>query len=80
MNTKEKTKIKEFVNKYKEIQMSIELMQKSIESLVVKRDNLFIELDSIKKDEETFMNKLINKYGANEITPYKLLQIYEEDL
>ena len=53
-------------------------MQKSIESLAEKRDNLFDELDSLKKKEETFMNRLIEKYGASEVTPYKLLQLYEE--
>jgi hypothetical protein len=55
-------------------------MQKSIQSLAEKRDVLFDELDYLKKKEEVFMNSLIEKYGASEITPYKLLQIYEEGI
>ena len=53
-------------------------MQKSIQSLAEKRDRLFDELDTLKQKEEGFMNRLIEKYGASEVTPFKLLQIYEE--
>ena len=63
---------------YKQIETSIDLMQKSIQSLAEKRDGLFDELDTLKKGEEGFMNRLIEKYGASEVTPYKLLKIYEE--
>lgn len=79
MNILEKKELKEFVNRYKEIETSIELMQKSIESLACKRDNLFDELDTLKQREEVFMKRLIEKYGASEITPFKLLQIYEHE-
>lgn len=78
ISTKEKTELSEFVNRYKEIETSIELMQKSIESLATKRDKLFSELDNLKQKEEGFMNRLIKKYGPSEITPFKLLQIYQE--
>ena len=78
MNTEDRKELKSFIDRYKEIETSIGLMQKSIESLAEKRDNLFDELDSLKKKEETFMNRLIEKYGASEVTPYKLLQLYEE--
>lgn len=80
MNTKERIELKEFVDRYKEIETSIDLMQKSIESLAKKRDTLFDELDTLKKKEGDFMNRLIEKYGASEVTPYKLLQIYEEGI
>jgi hypothetical protein len=53
-------------------------MQKSIESLAEKRDKLFQELEDIKKKEESYMKKLIEKYGASNVTPYKLMQLYEE--
>lgn len=79
MNITEKEELKEFVNRYKEIETSIELMQKSIESLARKRDLLFNELDTLKQKEEGFMKRLIEKYGASEITPFKLLQIYEQE-
>jgi hypothetical protein len=79
MNSAEKNELKEFVNRYKEIELSIDLMQKSIQSLAEKRDNLFNELELLKQKEEKFMDSLIEKYGANEITPYKLLQIYQEN-
>ncbi len=79
MNIEEKKELKEFIDKYKEIEMSIELMQSSIKSLAEKRDNLFTKLDTLKKNEEIFINGLVEKYGASEITPYKLLQIYEND-
>jgi hypothetical protein len=79
MNTEEKKELKEFVDRYKEIETSVELMQKSIESLAEKRDKLFDELDTLKVKEEGFMNRLIEKYGASEVTPFKLLQIYQEE-
>lgn len=78
MNLEEKKELKEFVDRYKQIETSIDLMQKSIQSLAEKRDGLFDELDTLKKGEEGFMNRLIEKYGASEVTPYKLLKIYEE--
>ena len=78
MNNKERKELKEFVDRYKQIETSIDLMQKSIQSLAEKRDGLFDELDTLKTGEEGFMNRLIEKYGASEVTPYKLLKIYEE--
>jgi peptidoglycan hydrolase CwlO-like protein len=79
MNKEERTELKEFVDRYKEIETSIDLMQKSIESLAKKRDNLFDELDNLKQKEERFMGRLIEKYGSSEVTPFKLLQIYQEE-
>ena len=78
MNKEEKNELKSFIESYKQIETSIELMQKSIQSLAEKRDRLFDELDTLKQKEEGFMNRLIEKYGASEVTPFKLLQIYEE--
>jgi len=80
MNIEDRKELKNFIDRYKEIETSIELMQKSIESLAEKRDNLFDELDGLKKREEAFMNRLIEKYGASEVTPHKLLQLYEEGI
>jgi hypothetical protein len=78
MNKKEKTNLVNYVDSYKEIETSIDLMQKSIISLAEKRDVLFNKLDDLKNNEFIFMNDLINKYGASEVTPHKLLQIYNE--
>ena len=61
-----KAEIKElavFIDRYKEIETSIDLMQKSIQSLADKRDNLFEEVDIMKGKEKKFMDKLIEKYG-----------------
>jgi FtsZ-binding cell division protein ZapB len=80
MNTEDRKELKSFIDRYKEIETSIKLMQKSIESLAEKRDALFDELESLKKKEETFMKRLIEKYGACEVTPHKLLQLYEEGI
>lgn len=80
MNSKEKKELIEFVDKYKQIEDSIILMQKSIESLAEKRDKLFEDLDNIKDREKSFMEKLIKKYGASEVTPYTLMKIYEEEI
>ncbi len=79
MNIEERKELKEFVDRYKEIELSIDLMQKSIQSLAEKRDTLFDELDTLKQKEERFMARLIEKYGAAEVTPFKLLQIYQEE-
>ena len=80
MNITERKELKEFIDRYKEIETSIDLMQKSIEGLAKKRDTLFDELDTLKTKEKEFMDRLIEKYGASEVTPYKLLQIYEEGI
>lgn len=78
ISTKEKRELSEFINRYKQIETSIEIMQKTIESLAMKRDNLFDELDDLRQKEEGFMNRLVEKYGPSEVTPFKLLQIYQE--
>ena len=80
MTKKEKKELTSFVDRYKQIETSIDLMQKSIVSLADKRDKLFDELDTMKSQEKTFMEKLIKKYGESNVTPYKLLQVYEEGL
>ena len=77
MNKEEKKELKDFIESYKQIETSIELMQKSIQSLAKKRDDLLLELEDLQDNESLFMNMLIEKYGASEITPYKLLQIYQ---
>ena len=68
------------IDRYKQIETSIDLMQKSILSLADKRDKLFDELDTMKSQEKTFMEKLIKKYGESNVTPYKLMKIYEEGI
>jgi len=77
LNKNEVKELKDFIDRYKEIEDSIDLMQKSIQSLAKKRDGLLLELEDLQDNESLFMNKLIEKYGASEITPYKLLQIYQ---
>ncbi len=78
MNKKERKELAKFIDRYKEIETSIDLMQKSIQSLAEKRDSLFDELDQMKGNEKRFMDKLIEKYGESEVTPWKLKQVYEE--
>lgn len=80
MTKKERKELADFVNRYKEINTSIDLMQKSIESLAEKRDGLFDELEQMKGKEKKFMDMLIEKYGESNVTPYKLMQIYEEGI
>jgi uncharacterized protein YaaN involved in tellurite resistance len=80
MTKKEKKELTEFIDKYKQIETSIDLMQKSILSLAEKRDDLFNDLEKMKVNEKQFMDKLIEKYGESNVTPYKLLQVYEEGL
>jgi seryl-tRNA synthetase len=78
MNKKERKELANFVDRYKQIEISITTMQTTIESLAKKRDGLFEELDQMKGKEKKFMDKLIEKYGESNVTPYKLMQIYEE--
>ncbi len=80
MTKKERKELAGFVDRYKEIETSIDLMQKSIQSLAEKRDGLFEELDSMKGKEKKFMDNLIKKYGESNVTPYKLMKIYEEGI
>jgi hypothetical protein len=74
MTQQEILELNGFVKRYSEIQISIETMQNTIESLARKRDLLFDELDEMKTKEEGFMTSLIEKYGASEVTPNKLLK------
>ena len=74
MTKKEIKELNGFVNRYSEIQLSLDLMQKSIASLAKKRDGLFSEVDSMKLNENGFMDKIVKKYGAAEVTPNKLLK------
>jgi len=80
MTKKETKELINFVDRYKEIETSIDLMQKSIQSLAEKRDDLFDELEDMKTNEKKFIDKLIKKYGESEVTPYKLLQVYENSI
>ena len=77
MNKKEIKELNEYVGRYKEINLSLDLMQKSIESLAKKRDNLFKEVEDMKLKEKKFMDKMVKKYGASEVTPNKLLKFIE---
>ena len=52
-------------------------MQKSIQSLAKKRDDLFLEVDAMKVKETKFIKKIAKKYGAAEVTPNKLLKYIE---
>ena len=78
MTKKEIKELNEYVSRYREIQLSLDLMQKSIESLAKKRDGLFQEVDGMKLKEKKFMDKITKKYGASEVTPNKLLPFIEE--
>tara|TARA_R110001592_G_scaffold102760_1_gene289880 strand:- start:5102 stop:5338 length:237 start_codon:yes stop_codon:yes gene_type:complete len=78
MTKKEIKELNNFVSRYREIQLSLDLMQKSIESLAKKRDNLFTEVDGMKLKEKKFMDKITKKYGASEVTPNKLLPHIKE--
>ena len=57
MTNKDIKELNGFISRYKEIQLSLDLMQKSIESLAKKRDGLFEELDSMKGKETKFIEK-----------------------
>tara|TARA_R100000900_G_scaffold127519_1_gene102398 strand:+ start:357 stop:590 length:234 start_codon:yes stop_codon:yes gene_type:complete len=74
MTKKEIKELNGFVSRYREIQLSLDLMQKSIESLAKKRDGLFEEVDGMKLKEKKFIDKIAKKYGAAEVTPNKLMK------
>ena len=57
MTKKEIKELNGYVSRYREIQLSLDLMQKSIESLAKKRDGLFEEVDSMKLKEKSFWIK-----------------------
>ena len=74
MTKKEIKELNGYVSRYREIQLSLDLMQKSIESLAKKRDGLFEEVDQMKGKEKSFIEKIAKKYGAAEVTPNKLMK------
>ena len=69
MTKKEIKELNGYVSRYREIQLSLDLMQKSIQSLAKKRDGLFEEVDQMKGKEKSFIEKIAKKYGAAEVTP-----------
>lgn len=77
MTTEDKTKFNDFIKEYKEIQFNLDLMQKSINSLAEKRDNMLDRLEIMKEEETEFMKHLIDEYGAAEVTPNKLAEFIE---
>ena len=77
MTKKEIKDLNSFISRYREIQLSLDLMQKSIQSLAKKRDSLFEEVDTMKGEETKFIQKIAKKYGAAEVTPNKLLKYIE---
>ena len=77
MTKKEIKDLNGFISRYREIQLSVDLMQKSIQSLAKKRDDLFLEVDAMKVKETKFIKKIAKKYGAAEVTPNKLLKYIE---
>ena len=74
MTNKEIKELNGYVSRYREIQLSLDLMQKSIQSLAKKRDGLFEEVDGMKFEEKSFIEKIAKKYGAAEVTPNKLMK------
>jgi len=56
MTKKEIKELNGYVSRYREIQLSLDLMQKSIESLAKKRDGLFEEVDQMKSKEKRFID------------------------
>ena len=74
MTKKEIKDLNSFISRYREIQLSLDLMQKSIQSLAKKRDDLFLEVDAMKVKETKFIEKIAKKYGAAEVTPNKLMK------
>ena len=74
MTKKEIKELNGYVSRYREIQLSLDLMQKSIQSLAKKRDGLFEEVDQMKGKEKSFIKKIAKKYGAAEVTPNKLMK------
>lgn len=76
LSNKEKKELTEFINRYKEIETSIELMQKNIEKLNHEKINLLDALKTLKNKENEFIARITRIYGADEVSPSKLLQIY----
>lgn len=79
MTKEEKEKLQYFIKEYDEINFSIDLMQKSIQSLAEKRDKLLNRAEDLKDEEQSFMGTLISKYGESEITPNKLIEALNDD-
>ena len=75
MTYEDKRKLVEFVEKYDVIHEQMDLMQQTINDLVVKRTELLDRVDDLKENEKEFLEGLVEKYGASEITPNKLMNI-----
>ncbi len=78
MTKQHKDKLNKFIKEYKEIQLNLDLMQKSIESLAEKRDAFLDRVEELKEEEQSFIKELAETYGDSEITPNKLMQYVEE--
>ena len=77
MTTEEIQKIKDLIKEYDEIHFNIDLMQKSIEGLAKKRDGLFDRAESLREEEGTLLRSLQEKYGEENVTPNKIMQLIQ---
>jgi uncharacterized protein YjgD (DUF1641 family) len=59
----EKIKINTFLSKYKEIHSQLDITLKKVDILLQEKDSLLDDLINTRKEEESFKNELIEKYG-----------------
>jgi hypothetical protein len=59
----ERIKINAYISKYKEIHSQLDITLKKVDILLHEKDSLLDDLINTRKEEESFKNELIEKYG-----------------
>lgn len=77
MTQEEIQKIKDLIKEYNEIHFNIDLMQQSIEGLAEKRDRLFDRAETLREEEGILLRSLQEKYGEENVTPNKIMQLIQ---
>jgi seryl-tRNA synthetase len=67
------------IEKYKELETSLNRVQEQLEKLDKEREKLILTLDNTRKNENDFFNNLKKTYGDGKLDLYTMKYIIEKD-
>jgi len=67
------------IEKYKELETSLNRVQEQLEKLDKEREKLISTLDNTRKNEDDFFNNLKKMYGEGKLDLYTMKYIIEKD-
>lgn len=67
LEKEDKTKINEFINKYRDLHGDIEMILKKMGLLEEEKEEILNELIALRQEEESFTNEFTQKYGEGKL-------------